>query len=460
MTPQVSHSTQIEITGSIGIHKSYQPMNVLLLLIAFNFSILCDSVQDKVEPKFDVSDNQSPERCIDVRSEFTFYFRFNKTDLDINYMTNAASMVKLDNVIYGANSHATIDSLKVVVLASPDGKYDYNLSLAQKRALSIKRLLIARYSCLEGCVINSDASVADWSKLGKLIEHDFELPYRSEVVEIINSGRDVGAIGWKLKQVRYGEPWSYIVKKYIRYLRSSDVSIQLKVKDTMPTIAVKQPDIEDTNREDTTLVAVGMDNNTTDFDLLVPATTHTPLFALKTNLLFDALSLVNLEVEVPIGKRWSVAGEAILPWWTWDNGKADSKRNRIQLFNANLEGRYWFGKRADRPMMTGWFAGMYVGGGLYDLEYKAKGYQGEFFIMGGLSGGYAHTINRKGNLRMEYALGIGYLRTDYRYYESHFAPTNVWHPLHNKAGRYSWFGPTKVKVSFVWLLNRWEANDD
>ena len=194
----------------------------------------------------------------------------------------------------------------------------------------------------------------------------------------------------------------------------------------------------------------------------IPSRRYFPPIAIKTNLLFDAASLINAELEIPIGNHWSIAGEFVFPWWTQDNGKADSKRNRLQLYNINLEGKYWFGNRTNKPQMTGWFAGVYAGAGLYDIEYKAKGYQGEFFIMGGLSGGYAHTINKKGNLRMEYSLGVGYMQTDYRYYESHYdesydSPENPesphWHPVRQNTSRFTWIGPTKLKVSLVWMIN-------
>ena len=170
-----------------------------------------------------------------------------------------------------------------------------------------------------------------------------------------------------------------------------------------------------------------------------------PLLALKTNLLYDVLLIPNIEIEVPIGNRWSLAGEWIFPWWvTKDNG------NALQILSANLEAKYWFGERKSRPIMTGWFAGMYAGGGLYDLQYKNNGYQGEFYIAAGLSAGYTHTINKKGNLRMEYSLGVGYLKTDYRYYEGKEDNKYlVW----QYDGSYTWIGPTKAKVSLVWMIN-------
>ena len=63
--------------------------------------------------------------------------------------------------------------------------------------------------------------------------------------------------------------------------------------------------------------------------------------------------------------------------------------------------------------MTGWFTGLYAGGGYYDVEWKTKGYQGEF-VSAGITGGFAHSISK--NWRMEYSLGLGYLGSKYREY--------------------------------------------
>ncbi len=173
-----------------------------------------------------------------------------------------------------------------------------------------------------------------------------------------------------------------------------------------------------------------------------------PILALKTNLLFDVVTVLNAELEVPIKNNWSIAAEGLFPWWvTKDNG------NALQINAGFLEGRYWFGskeKRAKIPVLTGWFAGVYAGGGLYDLQLKNNGYQGEFFLAAGVSGGWAHTINKSGSLRMEYSVGVGYLKTNYRYYEGREDNRYlVW----QSDGRYSWLGPTKAKVSLVWLIS-------
>ncbi len=179
-----------------------------------------------------------------------------------------------------------------------------------------------------------------------------------------------------------------------------------------------------------------------------------PLLAIKSNLLYDAMSIINLEAEIPIYDRWSVLGEIIFPWWTMNNREVDSRRNRFQLFNGTLEGRYWWGDREELPLLTGWFTGLYVGGGLYDFEYRGKGYQGEFFVAAGVSGGYSHLIGHSDRLRIEYSLGVGYLSSNYDYYEACFCCSDSWHAVRERSGRYSWFGPTRAKVSLSWMINR------
>lgn len=169
-----------------------------------------------------------------------------------------------------------------------------------------------------------------------------------------------------------------------------------------------------------------------------------PLFALKTNLLFDAALMPNIELEVPIGKRWSLNAEYMFPWW-----RINDDRYCLQVLMGGLEGRYWLGKRDKREVLNGHFMGLYAGGGKYDLQWNTNGYQGEFFIAAGLSYGYAHSIAR--NLRLEYNIGVGMLRTNYRHYH---ARDNHRTLLWQENGEYTWLGPTKLKISLVWLISR------
>ncbi|MEG1564222.1 MAG: DUF3575 domain-containing protein [Bacteroides sp.] len=174
-----------------------------------------------------------------------------------------------------------------------------------------------------------------------------------------------------------------------------------------------------------------------------------PLFAIKSNLLYDIATALNVEIEVPVGKRWSLAGELIFPWW-----RNHGRNLTLQLLSGNVEAKYWLQSRPDKEVLTGWNFGLYAGGGKFDLQpFSRKGIQGEFFIATGFSAGYAHRIAK--NWRMEYAAGLGYTRTNYKKYNyvsgTRYGDIKVWnHPW--QTNRHTYIGPTKIKVSLVYLL--------
>lgn len=164
-----------------------------------------------------------------------------------------------------------------------------------------------------------------------------------------------------------------------------------------------------------------------------------PRFAFKTNLLYITLLLINVEAEYYLKKRLSLNIDWQYAWW--------SRRSRHKYYRmaaVSPELRYWF---ASKDNFHGHFGGFYLGTGLYEFMARPTcGIQGEFFIAGGLTYGYMFPVGKR--LRMELSLGIGYLMTEYRRYH--------WDKgcyVYEKTQRYSYFGPTKAKVSLVWPLN-------
>ncbi len=186
-------------------------------------------------------------------------------------------------------------------------------------------------------------------------------------------------------------------------------------------------------------------------DKRLPECNYVRPVACKTNLLFDLGSALNIELEVPIGERFSIAGEYIFPWWLWEKDQVC-----FQTLTGGLEGRYWLKpsyKHQDRSLgthnpLTGWFVGLYTNLGYYDFEWKKDGYQGEFYVAAGVSAGYAQPLSR--HLSLELSLGVGYLNTDYRHYHAEQYGDGSWHLVRQNSGSYQWFGPTKAKVSLVW----------
>lgn len=172
------------------------------------------------------------------------------------------------------------------------------------------------------------------------------------------------------------------------------------------------------------------------------------MFALKSNALFWIAGAPNFGIEVPINKRWSVNADYVAPW-----SSSFATGLYYQLLMVNAEGRYWFGDRENKPVMTGLFAGLYAGGGYYDFMFDntRTGIQGEFYIMAGASVGYAHSISSNDRLRLEYALGLGFIQTRYRKYVWDYFDYVLTVPS-TQTWKTSIIGPTQLKVSLVWLI--------
>lgn len=172
------------------------------------------------------------------------------------------------------------------------------------------------------------------------------------------------------------------------------------------------------------------------------------LFALKSNALFWVAGAPNFGLEYAFNNRWSICGDYVAPW-----SSSFATGLYYQLMMINLEGRYWFGKKENRPVMTGFFAGASVGGGYYDfmLDNTRTGIQGEFYIMAGVSAGYSHSISKNDKVRLEYALGLGYMQTRYRKY--HYDDFDyVLDAPREQVWKTSIMGPTQAKVSLVYLI--------
>ena len=86
------------------------------------------------------------------------------------------------------------------------------------------------------------------------------------------------------------------------------------------------------------------------------------ILAVKNNLLYDIALAPNIEIEVPIGRQWSLNAEYKCPWWSDSN-----KEICYQLLSGGIESRFWLGNRAGRRQLTGHFIGLYAEGGIYDF---------------------------------------------------------------------------------------------
>lgn len=160
-------------------------------------------------------------------------------------------------------------------------------------------------------------------------------------------------------------------------------------------------------------------------------------FALKTNMLYYAALMPNIELEMRLNSSWSVLLEGNVAWY-----KNDPKHKYYQLLMVSPEARYWLPRGS---VWHGMYVGAFLGGGKYDLENGHKGYKGEGGFAG-VSFGYMWPITR--TLSLEAGLGAGYLYTRYKEYVPYDG-----HYLYQRTKTLNYFGPLKLKFAIAWRFN-------
>lgn len=373
------------------------------------------------------------------------HFRFNCSLVESDYMDNLHALECFSALFSDSISALSVDTIIITSCASPEGNVQHNFRLARQRAVSVKEYLLWKYSYLSQARILIYSRGEDWTGLRQSVELDNDIPNRTEVLQILNEVPDTERCKVLLQHLNRGEAYRYIDAHLLPQLRNAAVCT-VKRKDVKHKMMLSVGSLPYKTQHTISSLVPHEEKEFLDKFRIPDKKSFSPSFALKTNLLFDLALAPNIELELPFGKsnRWSLNVEWIFPWWLIDNDKFC-----FQLLSGSLEGRYWLGNRTIRHTLTGHFLGFYAGGGKYDLQWKEKGYQGEFYIASGISYGYAVPVASR--LNLEFSIGIGLLRTDYKHYR---AIDNYRTLLWQNSGNYTWFGPTKGKISLVWLLGR------
>lgn len=396
---------------------------VLLLCISLISSVAVFASED--------SSRRSPSDTA-VTENFAIYYRFDDTRFDQTYLSNSETAARIKN--YMINS-PRIDSITIYAWASPEGAYHHNVWLSKERAKTARNFLLTHSP--DSAKLNSDKIkisplAENWPGLEKLVFENYHRHDREKVLKILradNIGDETRK--WRLKQLDGGYTWRYLLRNYMPKLRTATwICVWAEVIDPLEKGAIVAA------RAETKSPPLAKPSPISQIE-------EKTLLALKTNLLYDAVTALNFEIEVPIGERWSVAVEDVFPWWTWGPNR---NKYAFQMWEIGVEPRYWFKKGEDADRLAGHFAGAYLMSSIYDFQYdKAICYQGEYWSAG-LTYGYAVRIGDR--LNLEASVSVGYLSSDYRHYQ----PDPEYGKLYAdkfETGTMSYFGPTKLKVSLV-----------
>lgn len=271
-------------------------------------------------------------------------------------------------------------ALTVTSSASPEGSIGRNRALSHARARSVLDFLNGRSETFRHISSSLDCSIDEQTTndmAGKVKVSHYPKMRFSEVMLRYNQGEDS--------------------LQAVSPLVADEVSGQEQAEapaDSVRTGGLPAEEVGDVPAQSPPLQGEGV------------AADRRPVLFVKTNLPYDLLTFVNVAVEVPLGRRFSVEAQYVNPWWN-----SVRKHLTIEMRYVSLAPRYYFGKDGGR--YSSLFAGLSAGWGKYDMQLTRHGVQGELWHVSPVFG-YSHYIGR--HWKMEYSVSVGYLHTDYRKY--------------------------------------------
>lgn len=392
----------------------------------------------------------------------TIYFRPGYSLLELSYRDNAANMKALTQGIQTikGNPCVQLQHIRILSAASPEGNSALNKRVAKRRGERLRDYL-KETLVLPDSIFTVSSAGEDWQGLAALIAKE-KTPWRNKALQIIRhtpewitrNGKVVDGRKRQLQNLDGGKAWKYMLDNHFYTLRTGAVVVcEVKTLAAESTPSAAEASQEQARLESASQQSASQSPSSPPFPAnpsqVHPESQAPPVasyFALKSNLLYDALLVPNLALEASIGSGWTLGAGGMLAWWS-----KDAKHRYWRIYGGGLEIRKYFGTLSKSKPLQGHHLGIYGDFLTYDFEFGAKGYQSKATYAAGIKYGYSHPIANR--LNLDFALGIGYLHSNYKTY----VPRDGCY-VYQETKKQKWLGPTQAEISLVWLLGKGNTN--
>ena len=394
----------------------------------------------------------------------TIYFRPGYSLLELSYRDNAANMKALTQGIQTikGNPCVQLQHIRILSAASPEGNSALNKRVAKRRGERLRDYL-KETLVLPDSIFTVSSAGEDWQGLASLIAKE-KTPWRNKALQIIRhtpewitrNGKVVDGRKRQLQNLDGGKAWKYMLDNHFYTLRTGAVVVcEVKTLAAESTPSAAEASLEQACLDSASQQPASQSPSSPPFPA-IPSQVHpssesqappvASYFALKSNLLYDALLVPNLSLEASIGSGWTLGAGGMLAWWS-----KDAKHRYWRIYGGDLEIRKYFGTLSKSKPLQGHHLGIYGDFLTYDFEFGAKGYQSKATYAAGIKYGYSHPIANR--LNLDFALGIGYLHSNYKTY----VPRDGCY-VYQETKKRKWLGPTQAEISLVWLLGKGNTN--
>ena len=398
----------------------------------------------------------------------TIYFRPGYSLLELSYRDNAANMKALTQGIQTikGNPCVQLQHIRILSAASPEGNSALNKRVAKRRGERLRDYL-KETLVLPDSIFTVSSAGEDWQGLASLIAKE-KTPWRNKALQIIRhtpewvtrNGKVVDGRKRQLQNLDGGKAWKYMLDNHFYTLRTGAVvvcEVKTLAAESTPSAAEarQEPASQQASGQPASQQSASQSPSSPPFPA-IPSQVHpssesqpppvASYFALKSNLLYDALLVPNLSLEASISGGWTLGAGGMLAWWS-----KDAKHRYWRIYGGDLEIRKYFGTLSKSKPLQGHHLGIYGDFLTYDFEFGAKGYQSKATYAAGIKYGYSHPIATR--LNLDFALGIGYLHSNYKTY----VPRDGCY-VYQETKKRKWLGPTQAEISLVWLLGKGNTN--
>ena len=161
----------------------------------------------------------------------TLNFRVDKHNLDRNYMNNAAILADVDKVVNGlmTNKDLTVSDFRIEGFASPEGGWEYNRILSEKRANSFADYLQTKHQIERSRIKSVKGIGEDWNGLRQAVESS-DMADKQEILRIIDQVTPPDARDAQLIRLSGGNSYRFLLNNFYPPLRRTDYRIAYNVR--------------------------------------------------------------------------------------------------------------------------------------------------------------------------------------------------------------------------------------
>lgn len=333
--------------------------------------------------------------CIRINRRYQnieVHFKFDKHNLELDYMGNEASLQKFADKIDSIGI-SKIDSIVIVSQSSPEGVHAYNLRLSRNRANTMRQYISDKHPELSGRLFVYPAGES-WGQLREYVRKDTLMKQSTidKVVSIIDADVSIETKKWRMKQLPV---YRYLLRTYYPRIRNSVFCI-IYYSEKLPKMTAPVFDVELKAEEAPVKTTLSAKTIVTEDQTL------SRKLYLKTNAAGLGLAIANAAVEIDLAKHWSFTFPVFHSAWNYFKSTIKFRTNAVQP-----ELRYWFSENNERL-----FVGAHFGMAYYNLafggDYRYQDYNRETpSVGGGLSLGYRLPVSRNNRWSVEFSLGGG-----------------------------------------------------